>query len=398
MILSSEPLAVYGIMTRDFSQRSQIIVQSEIRNMTLECNRVGGINLAQGVCDTDTPREVIEGAHRAALEGINAYTRYDGLPVLRQAIAKKFRDLNRLEVDPEGEVVCSAGATGSFYCTCLALLDPGDEVLVLEPYYGYHVNTILAVGAVPVFVRLEPPDWSLDVEGITAVLTPRTKAIVVNTPSNPSGKVFDRDELKALADLAVDHDLFIISDEIYEYFVYDERQHLSPLSFDEARDRVVVISGYSKTFSITGWRIGYAVCDRRWARMIGYMNDLVYVCAPAPLQVGVAKGIEGLGEDFYRHLCAQYQAKREVLVKGLREGGLPPFVPQGSYYVLADVSAVPGRDSKEKALAILRDCGVASVPGSAFYRQDGRELVRFCFAKRDEVLREASARLSRLTW
>jgi aminotransferase len=385
-------------MNRDFSQRSQLIVQSEIRNMTLECNRVGGINLAQGVCDTDTPREVIEGAHQAALDGTNAYTRYDGLPILRQAIAKKFREFNRSEVDPEGEVVCSAGATGAFYCACMALLNPKDEVIVLEPYYGYHVNTLLAMEAVPVFVSMHPPEWELDLEAIKKAIGPRTKAIVVNTPSNPSGKVFRRDELKALTDLAVDHDLFIFSDEIYEYFVYDDRQHVSPFSFPDARDRVIVISGYSKTFSITGWRIGYAVCDKRWARMIGYMNDLVYVCAPAPLQVGVAKGIEQLSGEFYRRLCQQYQAKREMMVQGLREGGLYPHVPQGSYYVLADVSSVPGRDSKEKALHILKECGVASVPGSAFYHDGGEDLVRFCFAKKDDILKSACVRLSRLRW
>ena len=189
-------------------------------------------------------------------------------------------------MDPEGEVVCSAGATGAFYCACMALLNQGDEVIVLEPYYGYHVNTLLAMGAVPRFVSMHPPEWELDLEKVKETIGPRTKAIVVNTPSNPSGKVFSRAELKGLADLAVDHDLFIFSDEIYEYFVYDDRQHVSPLSFSEARDRVVVISGYSKTFSITGWRIGYAVCDKKWARMIGYMNDLVYVCAPAPAAGG----------------------------------------------------------------------------------------------------------------
>ena len=385
-------------MARDFSERSRSIVQSEIRNMTLECNRLGGINLAQGVCDTDTPREVIEGAHQAALDGVNAYTRYDGLPVLRNAIAKKFREFNRLEIDPEGEVVCSAGATGAFYCACMALLNQGDEVIVLEPYYGYHVNTLLAMGAVPRFVSMHPPEWELDLERVKEAIGPRTKAMIVNTPSNPSGKVFSRSELKGLVDLAVDHDLFIFSDEIYEYFVYDDRQHVSPLSFPEARDRVVVISGYSKTFSITGWRIGYAVCDRKWARMIGYMNDLVYVCAPAPLQVGVAKGIEELSSEFYRRLCQQYQAKREMMVRGLQDGGLYPHVPQGSYYILADVSSVPGKDSKEKALHILKECGVASVPGSAFYHDGGEDLVRFCFAKTDAVLRTATDRLSRLRW
>ncbi|OPX65685.1 MAG: Aspartate aminotransferase [Methanomassiliicoccales archaeon PtaB.Bin134] len=385
-------------MTIDLSQRCELIVQSEIRNMTLECNRVGGINLAQGVCDTETPREVIEAAHRAALDGVNAYTRYDGLSVLRQAIARKFREFNRLEVDPEGEIVCSAGATGAFYCACMALLNPGDEVIVIEPYYGYHVNTLLSMGAVPVFVSMHPPEWELDLEAVKERIGPRTKAIVVNTPSNPSGKVFTRAELKAITDLAVDHDLFVFSDEIYEYFVYDDQQHVSPMSFPDARERVVVISGYSKTFSITGWRIGYAACDRRWAKMIGYMNDLVYVCAPAPLQVGVAKGIEQLSGEFYRRLCHQHQAKRDMMVEGLREGGLYPYVPQGSYYILADVSSVPGGDSKERALQILKECGVASVPGSAFYHQGGEDLVRFCFAKKDDVLRAACDRLSRLRW
>lgn len=385
-------------MRLDLSSRSQFIVQSEIRNMTLECNRLGGINLAQGVCDTDTPREVIEGAHRAALDGVNAYTRYDGLAVLRNAIAKKFREFNRLEIDPEGEVVCSAGATGAFYCACMALLDQGDEVVLLEPYYGYHVSTILAVGAVPRFVTMEPPEWDLDLEKVKEAIGPRTKAIVINTPSNPSGKVFNRSELKGLVDLAVDRDLFIFSDEIYEYFVYDGLRHLSPFSLPEARERVVVISGYSKTFSITGWRIGYAVCDRRWARMIGYMNDLVYVCAPAPLQVGVAKGIEELPSEFYERLCQLYQGKRDMIIGALREGGLYPHVPKGSYYVLADVSSVPGKDPKEKALRILREHGVASVPGSAFYHDGGHDLVRFCFAKKDDVLRSACDRLSRMRW
>jgi aminotransferase len=385
-------------MPIDFSKRSQLIVQSEIRNMTLECNRIGGINLAQGVCDTDTPREVVEGAYQAAVDGVNAYTRYDGLPVLRTAIAKKFKEFNGIDIDPEGEVVCSAGATGAFYSACMALLNEGDEVLVLEPYYGYHVNTLLAMGAVPRFVSMHPPEWRLDLEAVAAAIGPRTRALVVNTPANPSGKVFSREELRGLVDLAVDHDLLILSDEIYEYFVYDGQRHVSPMAFPEARDRTVVISGYSKTFSITGWRVGYAVCERRLARMIGYVNDLVYVCAPAPLQVGVAKGIALLPGEFYRRLCLQYEKKRDMMVSGLREGGLRPHVPQGAYYILADVSSVPGGNAKERALHILRECGVAGVPGSAFYHQGGEDTVRFCFAKRDDVLRTACDRLSLLRW
>jgi aminotransferase len=374
-------------MKLDVSDRSKMIVQSEIRNMTLECNKCGGINLAQGVCDLDVPKVVIDGACEAMRQGINAYTRYDGLPVIREAIAQKFKTFNRAKIDPESNVIVSAGATGAFYSACMALLNPGDEVIVLEPFYQYHVNTILAVGAKPVFVSMKGPDWSIDLEELLSSLTDRTKAIVINTPGNPSGKVFTKKELKEIADICSDKDLFLFSDEIYEYFVYDGKEHVSPWSIESARDRTIVISGYSKTFSITGWRLGYAVCDERWAQMIGYVNDLVYVCAPAPLQVGVAKGIMELPRSYYENVAMTYQKKRDVMAEALRKAGMEPIVPHGAYYILADVSNVPGKDSKEKALDLLKKTGVASVPGSAFYANGGGEnLVRFCFAKNDEML------------
>jgi aminotransferase len=378
------------VLRLDVSERSKLIVQSEIRNMTLECNRVGGINLAQGVCDLEVPVVVIEGAYDAMRQGINMYTRYDGLPVLREAIAHKFRTFNKMEVDPEGEIVASAGATGAFYCTCMALLNPGDEVIVLEPFYQYHVNTLLAVGARPVCYALRPPDWSFDIQKIQELVTDRTRAIVVNTPSNPCGKVFTKQELRAIGDLCIDNDIFLFTDEIYEYFVYDGLRHLSPGSFDDMRDRTIIISGYSKTFSITGWRVGYCVCDKRWAQMIGYVNDLVYVNAPAPLQVGVAKGIMELPSSYYRGIAVDYQMRRDKMVSALREAGLEPHVPSGAYYILADVSSLGMDSSKEAAMEILRSKGIASVPGSAFYMNGGGEdLVRFCFAKKDEVLARA---------
>jgi aminotransferase len=381
-------------MTLSVSARIQTIVQSEIRNMTLECARVQGINLAQGVCDLDVPREVVDAACQAMREGYNQYTRYDGLPVLRREIAGKLKRFNSIEVDPERQIVVSAGATGVFYAACMALLNEGDEVIVLEPYYGYHVNTILAVGARPTFVRIDPPDWKLSAERLESAVTVRTKAIVVNTPSNPSGKVFAASELKLLADFAVDHDLFVLTDEIYEFFVYDGKRHLSPASLEGMAERTIAISGYSKTFSITGWRIGYCWCDARWARMIGHVNDLIYVCAPAPLQIGVAKGIELLPDSYYRNIMLEYQAKRDLICSALRSIGLEPYVPEGAYYVLANVSSVPGRNSKERAMQILERTGVASVPGSAFYHDEaGESMVRFCFAKKEEVLRSACERL-----
>ena len=379
------------------SDRSKLIVQSEIRNMTIECNRIKGINLAQGVCDLDVPEQVIQGAADGMKEGYNLYTRYDGLPIIREALAKKISSFNGINADPESNIIVSAGATGAFYCTCMALLNPGDEVIVIEPYYGYHVNTLLAVGVVPVFARLDPPDWKLSTEKLAALVTERTRAIVVNTPGNPSGKVFSREEIGELADFAVEQDIFIFTDEIYEYFVFDGKKHISPGSLPKIADRTITISGYSKTFSITGWRIGYCVAQEEWARMIGYVNDLVYVCAPSPLQVGVAKGVESLPYSYYEGVCRSYEEKRGQICDTLHEAGLEPYVPQGAYYVLADVSSVPGKGSKEKAMEILRRTGIASVPGSAFYHDDaGENLVRFCFAKRDGVLDRACEQLGRM--
>jgi aminotransferase len=219
----------------------------------------------------------------------------------------------------------------------------------------------------------------------------------VNTPANPCGKVFTRKELDLIADLAIKHDLFVFTDEIYEYFLYEGRKHISPGSIARIKDRTITISGYSKTFSVTGWRIGYAACHEKWAEIIGYMNDLIYVCAPTPLQAGVAKGITNLPKSFYKGLCDLYAGKRELLCSALEKAGLKPYVPPGAYYVLADVSGLPGKTSKDKAMHILRKTGVACVPGSAFYHDKGGEnLVRFCFAKDDKDLKEACRRLQKL--
>jgi aminotransferase len=374
----------------EWSDRARRIVQAEIRAMSIECERVGGINLAQGVCDTEVPPPVREGACRAIERGLNSYTRYDGLAELRGAIAEKLRRYNGIAADPETEIVVSAGSTGSFYCACLALLNPGDEVILFEPYYGYHLNTLLAVEAVPRYVATHPPDWAFSRDELARAVTPRTKAIVVNTPANPSGKVFSREELEWIAGLAQRHDLFVLSDEIYEFFLYDGRRHISPATLPGLADRTVTISGLSKTFSITGWRIGYSACAARWAQMIGYLNDLVYVCAPAPLQAGVAEGLRTLTPDFYDGMAAEYTSKRDLLCRALQRAGLTPYVPQGAYYVLADASRLPGATSKVRAMYLLEHCRVATVPGEAFYSgSGGRHLLRFCFAKPDEELAAA---------
>jgi len=386
-----------ALMRLSISQRAARTIQSEIRVMSIECEKVKGINLAQGVCDTEVPEAVREGAKRAIDGGINSYTRADGLAEIRQAIAEKMRRFNGIECDPETEVIVSAGSTGSFYIACLALLNPGDEVILFEPYYGYHLNTLIAVEAVPLFVTLQSPNWDFTLDDLERAVTPRTRGIMLNSPANPSGKIFTRQELEWIAAFAQKHDLFVFTDEIYEYFVYEGR-HISPATLPRMWERTITVSGYSKTFSITGWRIGYSIAPREWSQAMSYFNDLVYVCAPAPLQIGVAKGILELPESFYQQISRDYIKKRDLLCGTLKEVGLTPSVPKGAYYVLADASILPGRTSKEKSMYLLRETGVASVAGSAFYHASGGEnLLRFCFAKTDEELTQACRRLSSLT-
>ena len=378
------------------SRKAAGIAQSEIRIMSVECEKVRGINLAQGICDTEVPEPVQRGAIEAIRSSRNSYTRLDGVSELRRAIARKMRDYNQVEADPEREIVVTAGSTGAFYSTCMALLNPGDEAIVFEPYYGYHVNTLRALDCVPVYVTMHPPRWIFSREQFERAITTRTRAIILNSPANPSGKVFSREELDFVAEAAVKHDLFVITDEIYEYFLYDDNEHISPASLPGMAGRTITISGFSKTYSITGWRIGYAVCRERWAHSIGYFHDLAYICAPSPFQHGVTAGLKELTPDFYRELAKEYRAKRDLLCTTLEQIGLSPSWPQGSYYVLADASALPGTNSKEKAMHLLAQAGVASVPGEAFFSEGGKNLLRFCFAKTDADLEEACRRLSRM--
>lgn len=378
------------------SRKSAHIAQSEIRVMSVECERVGGINLAQGICDTEVPAPVRRAAQAAIADGRNQYVRLDGIRELRHAIARKLRLQNALDVDPERELVVTSGSTGAFFSACMALLDPGDEVILFEPFYGYHVHTVAALGAVPVMVELTPPAWDFSPDALRRAVTSNTRAIVVNTPANPSGKVFRRQELECIAALAAEHDLFVLTDEIYEHFLYDGAQHISPATLSGMFERTITIGGFSKSYSITGWRIGFAACSAPWAAAIGYFSDLAYICAPSPLQHGVLAGLNALDESFYRNLNAEYAAKRRLLCAALQDAGLEPFMPQGSYYVLADATRIPGQTGKDKAMYLLEKTRVAAVPGEAFYRHGGQHLLRFCFAKTTPDLREAAARLQQL--
>jgi aminotransferase len=375
------------------------VVQSEIRAMTMESDLIGGVNLAQGVCDTEVPAVVAAAAKLAIDEGHNIYTRMDGITRLRRAIAEKTERMLSMVVDPEREVVVTSGATGAFHAVALALFDPGDEVLLFEPFYGYHVGTLRSLRVVPVAVELDAAaNWALDLDRVRAAITPKTRAIVVNTPSNPAGKVFTREELEGLAAIAKEHDLFVLTDEIYEHFIYGEAKHISPASLDGMRERTIIMSGYSKTFSVTGWRIGYVIADAKWIPAIAYFSDLLYVCAPAPFQHGVAAGIEKLGRTFYAGLALEHEAKREMILSALRDAGFDPYVPDGAYYILASMKGLgdvlEGEDAAQRSRSLLRKTGVAAVAGSAFFRAGkGEDLLRFCFAKKDEDLEEACRRL-----
>ena len=384
-------------MKRQINQRMAALAHSEIRAMTQACVQAKGLNMAQGVCDTPVPPVVLRGAAEAMERGKNVYSRFDGLPELRQAIAKKLAQYNGIVADPETDITVSAGATGSFHCACLALLNPGDEVILFEPYYQYHISALLAVEAIPVMVKLRAPDWTFSAAEVERAITPRTKAIIVNSPGNPSGKVFSRQELESIAAIAQQHDLFVFTDEIYEYFLYDGRTHVSLATLPGMADRTITIGGYSKTFSITGWRIGYSIAAARWAQAIGAMNDLLYVCAPTPLQAGVAVGIQEIPDSFYRDLALDYQRKRDRFCQALAKAGLKPSIPQGAYYVLADTSRLPGTTGKERAMFLLETIGLAAVPGEAFFPgPDGRQFIRFSYAKIDADIDDACRRIARL--
>jgi len=369
-------------------------IQSEIRAMSVACDALGGINMAQGVCDTDPPHPVVEAAIEAIRSGKNIYTRADGIASLREAIAEKLGGFNGLHVDPHTQVLVTSGATGAMNSALLALLNPGDECLVLEPFYGYHNTTLMTQRVKPVVVPLAAPDWTLSVDALRAAVTPKTRAIILNSPSNPSGKVFSLPELEALAEFAIEHDLIVFTDEMYEYFVYDGARHISIATLPGMAERTITISGFSKTFSVTGWRLGYLAASERWLPAITYFHDLTYVCAPAPLQHGAAAGLLQLPASFYSELVAEYQAKRDKICAALTDAGLTPSVPSGAYYILADASGVPGADAKQRARRLLAETGVAAVSGSAFFSEGrGEHLLRFCFAKKQAELDDACQRL-----
>ncbi len=369
------------------------LVQSDIRRMTRECERVGGINLGQGICDLPTPPLVERGALEAIRARRSTYSFMEGTAELRRAVARKLERDNGIQADPEKQVAVTVGATGAYAATCMALLDPGDGVLLLEPYYGYHLNTALLAGLVPQFLELRAPEFVLDEARLRAAIAPNTRAIVLCTPSNPTGHMLTRAEIAIVDRVAREKDLLVITDEIYEYIRYDGRAHVSPATVGSLAERTVTIGGVSKTFSITGWRIGWAVAPEPLARAIALAHDLFYVCAPTPFQHGAAAGFDA-PPSFFTELADGYAKKREAICGALEESGLQPIWPEGAYYVMADVSALGFTTALEASMALLERARVATVPGTSFLQgAAGERLVRVCYAKEDDVLDEACRRI-----
>jgi len=376
------------------ARRTHGFTESVIRAMTRLAAEHGAINLAQGFPNFPAPELIKEAAAKAIRDDINQYAITWGAKRLRHALARKYQEWYGMEVDPETEITVTCGATEAMAAALMAVADPGDEVVVFEPYYENYGPDAILCGARPVYVPL-PSSGELDLDRLAAACSRRTRAIVVNTPNNPTGRVLTLRELEAIADLCQRYEAYAITDEIYEHIYYEGR-HIPLATLPGMRQRTITISGASKTFSVTGWRIGTIVAPARLTDAIRKVHDFLTVGAPAPLQEGVAAGLESLGPDYYAGLARDYRARRDLLCRGLADAGFRLTPPQGAYYVLADFGALSDLPDDQFAAWLTREIGVAPVPGSSFYSRPelGRTQVRFAFCKTDDLLREAVRRLA----
>jgi aminotransferase len=383
------------------SAKARQFSESVIREMTRHALAHGAVNLAQGFPDFPCPEEIKEAACRAIRADINQYAITWGAKNFREALAAKARRFTGLEIDPEREITVTCGSTEAMIAALMAVVDPGDEVVVFEPFYENYGPDAILCGATPRFVPLRPTageggarGWAYDPDELRRAFGPRTRAVILNTPNNPTGKVFSRAELEEIAALCVEHDCLAITDEIYEHILFDGHEHVLIATLPGMRERTITINGLSKTYSVTGWRIGYAIAPPTLTAGIRKVHDFLTVGAAAPLQeAGVAA--LSLPEAYYRGLADLYRAKRDRFLPVLGRAGFRCFPPAGAYYVMADVSGLTRQDATAFALELVRDPGVAVVPGPSFFSRagDGSTLVRFCFCKRDETLDEAARRL-----
>ncbi len=383
------------------SQRAGLFPESVIREMTRHALAHDAVNLAQGFPDWNPPAEVVAAAKEALDGPFNQYAITWGAPALRKAIAEKMRWFNGVEVDPDQEIVVTCGATEAMMAIMLAIVNPGDEVIVFEPFYENYGPDATLSGASLRFVPLHPSrGFRFDPEELKAAFSAKTKAIIVNTPANPAGTVFTREELQLIGDLCRQHKAFLVTDEIYEHILYDGRKHVAPIGLPGLREHVIMVSGASKTYSMTGWRVAWVVAPPAVTAAIRRTHDFLTVGAPHPLQMGVARAL-ALPRGYYDKLASEYQAKREFLVGTLQKAGFRASRPEGAYYVMADFSALrprAGMDDREFALWLVKDVGLAGVPASSFFsrKELGRDHVRFHFAKSMPTLEAAAARLAKL--
>jgi aminotransferase len=375
------------------AKRTATFTESVIREMTRVATEVGALNLAQGFPDFAMPQAMKDAACAAIQGDINQYAVTWGAPPLRLAIAEKYRRWYGMNVDPDKNVTVTCGATEAMASVFLAMINPGDEVIIFEPWYeNYGPDAILAEAS-PKFVPLDPPNWTLDLDKLKKAVTKKTKAIVVNTPHNPTGRVFTREEMDAIAKLCVEHDLWAFTDEIYEHILYAGKHHVLA-TWPGMAERTVTISGHSKTFACTGWRLGYAIAPAKESTAIRKVHDFLTVGAPAPLQQAAAAGM-AFGPEYYNSMAQEYRARRDVIVEGLTEAGFAFSVPEGAYYIMADFSALSDLDDTKFSRWLATEIGVAPVPGSSFYHDGGgKTIVRFAFCKQLSTLEKASERLA----
>ncbi len=385
-------------MTRPkISLKASRFTESVIREMTRLARIHDAINLAQGMPDYEAPEEIKEAACRAIRDGINQYAITWGAKTFRDAIAAKTLSRFGMEVDPEREITVTCGSTEAMIASLLAVIDPGDEVIIFEPFYeNYGPNTILS-GATPRFVTLHPPEWNFDPQELRRAFNDRTRAIILNTPNNPTGKVFSLRELETIAGLCREWNVLAVTDEIYEHIVYDSHTHHAMMTVDGMRERTITINALSKTYSVTGWRVGYAIAPPGLTQGIRKVHDFLTVGAPAPLQEAGARAL-ALPAGYYTDLAAAYQRRRDLLLGALRDSGFECHTPQGAYYIMAEfggLSLLPDRDFTHY---LVKDIGIAVVPGSSFFHEPekGSRYVRFCFCKKDSTLRSAGERLQRI--
>lgn len=384
---------------KPLSSRTQNLVQSDIRAVTHMINAVGGLNLGQGICDLPTPDPIKRGAIEAIEANRSIYSNFAGIEPLRSAILEKAQSFNKLPVRSEAEVMVSIGSTGAFVSAIFSLLDPGDEAILFEPFYGYHRNLLQLTGATVRTIPSQKLTWAIDFDALEKAITPNTKLLVINTPGNPSGKVWTHEELKRVLALMLKHNLYAITDEIYEYMTYDGNEHISLAALPGAYERTITISGFSKTYNMTGWRLGYAVGPEHLISKMGLLNDLFFICAPTPLQHGVAKAFS-MSDAYFSQMLTDYTKKRQMMCDALEQAGFTFTRPQGAYYVLAGFSNLAERferfgSAREACETLINKAGVATVPGDSFFsgNDEAHHYLRFCYAKAFPVLEQACQQL-----